>query len=93
MKKTKTTKFSPYGKKPNKFLAWVNKKGKWVILSTGIFLAIGITALIVGFGLAYGWLAVLQWFGSRWAIYIYILLGLLVFLVIWVIHKAKMEEK
>lgn len=87
----KTKKYNPY-KKKNKFLEFVNKKGKWVLLSTGIFLLVGIAAIVVGFGLANGWESVLAWFGSRWAIYLYILLGLLFFLVLWIIYKAKMEE-
>lgn len=79
-------------KKPNKFWAWVNKKGKWVLLSLLIFAVFGITALIVGFGLAYGWLSVLQWFGSKWAIMIYVLIVFIIFGAIWFIHKAKMEK-
>lgn len=79
-------------KKPNKFCAWVNKKGKWVLLSLLIFAVFGITALIVGFGLANGWLSVLQWFGSKWAIMIYVLIVFIIFGAVWFIHKAKMEK-
>lgn len=79
-------------KKPNKFWAWVNKKGKWVLLSLLIFAVFGITALIVGFGLANGWLSVLRWFGSKWAIMIYVLIVFIIFGAIWFIHKAKMEK-
>ncbi len=79
-------------KKPNKFWAWVNKKGKWVLLSSLIFAVFGITALIVGFGLANGWLSVLQWFGSKWAVMIYVLIVFIIFGAIWFIHKAKMEK-
>lgn len=79
-------------KKPNKFWAWVNKKGKWVLLSLLIFAVFGITALIVGFGLTNGWLSVLRWFGSKWAIMIYVLIVFIIFGAIWFIHKAKMEK-
>lgn len=79
-------------KKPNKFWAWVNKKGKWVLLSLLIFAVFSITALIVGFGLTNGWLSVLQWFGSKCAIMIYVLIVFIIFGAIWFIHKAKMEK-
>ena len=67
-------------------------KSKYIIWGTIAFAILGIIVLIVGFGMAYGWMAVLQWFGSRWAIYIYILLGFLGFLVAWVIFKMKVGE-
>lgn len=67
-------------------------KSKWIIISTIIFAVLGVTALIVGFGLTYGWQSVLNWFGSRWAIYIYILIGIIVFLTAWVLFRKKIEE-
>lgn len=67
-------------------------KSKWVILSTAIFALLGITLLIVGFGVTYGWMSVLEWFGSRWAIYVYIIVGLLIFLIAWVVFKQKIGE-
>jgi len=75
-----------------------NKKGifqgksKWIIISTIIFAILGITALILGFGLTNGWMSVLMWFGSRWAIYVYIVIALLAFIVIWVYFKGKIGE-
>lgn len=75
-----------------------NKKGilqgksKWVIISTIAFVILGIALIVIGFGVTYGWLSVLQWFGSRWAIYIYIIIGLLVFLFAFVIFKQKIGE-
>lgn len=75
-----------------------NKKGilqgksKWVIISTIAFVILGIALIVVGFGVTYGWLSVLQWFGSRWAIYIYIIIGLLGFLFAFVIFKQKIGE-
>lgn len=75
-----------------------NKKGilqgksKWVIISTIAFVILGIALIVIGFGVTYGWLSVLQWFGSRWAIYIYIIIGLLGFLFAFVIFKQKIGE-
>lgn len=75
-----------------------NKKGifqgksKWIIISTIIFAILGITALILGFGLTNGWMSVLMWFGSRWAIYVYIVIALVAFIVIWVYFKGKIGE-
>ena len=66
-----------------------NGKNKWIVISTIIFAIIGIASIVIGFGLTYGWLAVLQWFGSRWAIYIYIIIAILGFLVVWLIFKNK----
>lgn len=65
-------------------------KSKWIIISTIIFAVLGIVALILGFGFTNGFMSVLLWFGSRWAIYIYIIIGLLVFLLAWVIFKHKL---
>lgn len=75
-----------------------NKKGilqgknKWIIISTFAFVILGIALIIIGFGVTNGWLSVLQWFGSRWAIYVYIIIGLLGFLFAWVIFKQKIGE-
>jgi len=72
-----------------KIKAFIEGKGKWVIISTTIFALIGLIALVVGFGLTYGWMAVLSWFVSRWAIYIYIIIALIGFVVVWVIFRQK----
>ncbi len=79
-------------KRPNKFKEWLDKKGKWVILSFIIFAFVGIVALVVGFGLANGWKELLMWFGSKWAIMLYVLLGFLIFGIVWFVHKARMEK-
>jgi len=67
-------------------------KSKWIIISTIIFAILGITALILGFGFTNGFMSVLMWFGSRWAIYIYIVVALLGFLIAWVYFKNKIGE-
>lgn len=68
-------------------------KSKWIIWSTIIFAILGIVSLIVGFSIAKGFMTVLAWFGSRWAIYIYILLALVGFLVTWIIFKKKIGDE
>ncbi len=65
---------------------------KLIIISTIMFGVLGITALILGFGLTNGWNTVLAWFSSRWAIYVYIGVALLAFLVVFLVFKTKMEK-
>lgn len=79
-------------KKPTKLQKFVNDKGKWAIVSIVIFAIIGIVALLVGYAMQKGWDYVLHWFVSRWAIYVYIALGLVGFIVVWVVHQSKMKE-
>ena len=67
-------------------------RNKKVVVSTIIFAILGITAIVVGFGLTDGWASVLAWLGSRWAIYIYIMLALVIFVVVWVLFKNKIGE-
>lgn len=67
-------------------------RNKKVVISTIIFAILGITAIVVGFGLTDGWASVLAWLVSRWAIYIYIMLALVIFVVVWVLFKNKIGE-
>lgn len=75
-------------KKKNK----LEKRTVIAIVSTGSFLLIGILALVIGFAIKDGWASVLAWFASRWAIYIYIAIAIMVFLLVWFIHKRRMEK-
>ena len=68
------------------------KATKWIIISTIVFALVGITALVLGFGLTNGWASVLRWFGSRWAIYIYIGVALFAFLIVFLVHRKRMEK-
>ena len=67
-------------------------KNKWVIISTIIFGILGIVALVLGFGIANGFDSVLRWFGSRWAIYIYILAGFMVFVILWLWFRKEVND-
>ena len=79
-------------KKKRGFSKFIQEHGKWAIVGTIVFALIGITALVVGNGLAYGWDSVRAWFTSRWGIYVYIIVGFLGFLIAWVIFKMKMGD-
>lgn len=78
--------------KNKKKKAFLEGKNKYVFFGTIGFATLGIVSLVVGFGLSKGWLSVLNWFTSRWAIYIYIIVALLGFLVAYLIFKKKMGE-
>lgn len=49
----------------------LSKKAR-VYLGTGLFLLFGCAAMLLGFGWANGWDYVIKWFGSRWAVCVYI---------------------
>ena len=70
----------------------MTKGGKMALASTIAFAVVGITAIIVGFGLQYGFDAVIGWFASRWAVYLYIALALGAFVGAWAIHEHRMKE-
>ena len=68
------------------------KAKKWGIMSSIIFVVIGIVAIVVGFGISDGWESVLNWFTSRWSIYVYIAAAFLVFLAAYTIFKSKIGD-
>ena len=70
----------------------LDKATKVAIITTISFLLVGIAAMVIGFGIKDGWLSVAKWFVSRWAIYVYIALLLMVFVLLWFIHKRRMEK-
>lgn len=64
-----------------KFLKFVNSKGgKKTLIGTSLFLVFGLACFVIGYGLVDGWEKVIAWFGSRWAIMVYIALGFWVLL-------------
>lgn len=73
-----------------KFVDFVNSKGgKGVFFGTIGFLVFGLACFVVGYGLVDGWDAVIAWFTSRWAIYVYIFVFLWVVIVLAIMHYAK----
>lgn len=68
------------------------KSGKITIISTTVFLLIGITALVLGYGLSEGWHVVLAWFTSKWAMYVYVGIGFYVLIILHIIILSKKYE-
>jgi len=62
------------------------------IIGTVSFLIVGLAAFVIGYGVKDGWEAVGRWFTSRWAIYVYIAIVLLAFVLVWYIHRRRMEK-
>lgn len=75
-----------------KFLKKHIKIPLWTIITTGIFLSLGILGLVLGFGLTNGWESVALWFTGRWAIYVYILIAILILIGVWALYKKFMKE-
>ena len=64
-----------------KLLKFINTKGgKRTLIGTSLFLIFGIACFVIGYGLVDGWEQVIAWFGSQWAIMVYIALGFWVLL-------------
>lgn len=56
------------------------------------FALLGILAIMIGFAIRDGWASVFAWFTSRWAVYVYITLALLTFVLIYFLHRRRMEK-
>ena len=52
------------------------KKPKIFILAVGVILLLGILAFVLAYGLSDGWDAVAAWFGSQYAVLLYVGVGL-----------------
>lgn len=64
-------------KRKKRFKEWVNSKGgKGFLIGSIAFLIFGLACIVVGFGLTKGWDFIYKWFTSRWAVYVYIAIGL-----------------
>lgn len=74
-------------KKLNDFIA--SKGGKWAIFGTLSFLLFGIACFVVGYGIVDGWDAVIKWFSSKWAIMLYVFIGLWAVVIAWVVYIGK----
>lgn len=71
-----------------------DKKTLKIYLATGLFLLFGLACIVCGYGFADGWDKVLGWFTSRWAVYVYVFLGLYAFGVafIWLWTRNTKDE-
>lgn len=70
-----------------------SKGGRGVIIGSSIFLVFGLACFIVGYGLIDGWDAVLAWFSSRWAVMVYIFVGLWIIMILWIYYIFKTTNK
>ena len=68
------------------------KGGKATIIGTSIFLLVGIASLVLAYGLKDGWASVLAWFTSRWAMYIYVGIGIWIIAVLYIVYISKKYE-
>lgn len=69
-----------------------SRGGKLTIIGTTVFLLIGLTALVLGYGLSDGWEVVLAWFTSKYAMYVYVGLGFYVILILYIIVLSQKYE-
>lgn len=66
--------------------------GKLTVIGSTAFLLIGIVSLVLAYAIKDGWESVLAWFTSRWAMYIYVGLGLWIIAVLYIIIISKKYE-
>ena len=68
----------------------LNGKYQFLIISA-IVIFVGLLAFVLAYGLSSGWLAVAKWFGSKWAIILYIGVGAWILFAIWlyVLERVK----
>ena len=67
----------------------MNKRNKIVLILFAVFLSLALIFVILGFALAGN--DIIAWFGSKWAMWVYVILGLygLTILFIWISDKIK----
>ena len=68
----------------------------WYI-GLGVFALLGIACFVVGYGLKDGWEAVLAWFTSKWAMWVYVFavlyIVILIGYVLWKKDKDALDGK
>lgn len=73
---------------------FVNSKGgKATVIGTVAFIVLGLLALFIAFVIKDGIESVLKWFGSEWAIRMYIGLAFCAFGILWLILWSKRYEE
>lgn len=67
------------------------KKKLFIIVSAAIIL-FGLFIFILSYGLSKGWAAVGAWFGSKWAILLYVSIGVYALFVVWLLIAEKVKN-
>lgn len=67
----------------------MSARAKWTLL-VGAFLVVGLVAMVVGFKLA--GFDILAWFSSKYAMIVYIVLGLYAFIVAYVLIMEYLQK-
>lgn len=66
-------------------------------LGLGVFALLGIACFVLGYGLKDGWEAVLAWFTSKWAMWVYVFAALYIVIlagyVLWKKDKDALDGK
>lgn len=77
-----------------------SKKGKFkklkkkylFIIVSAIIVAVGIFAFVLASGIANGWASVAAWFGSSDAIFLYMIVGLYLVIVAYLLIRERIEK-
>lgn len=71
-----------------------NKEGMtlaWLI-GAGVFALIGIASFVIGYGLKDGWDAVIAWFTSKWAMWVYVFAAAYAFILLGYVFWKKNRD-
>ena len=79
-----------FKKKVAKFFR--TKGGKATVFGTLGFIVFAIACLVLGYGLSEGWDVVIAFFSSKWIWYIYVGLGLYIFIILYILFIANLYE-
>lgn len=69
-----------------------SKKKKTFIIVSLLIIIVGIITFVLAYGLSDGWQAVAEWFVSKYAVMLYIILGCYSLLVLWLIISDRIKK-
>ena len=72
-------------------MAQKSKRNLFLIVS-GIIILVGIVCFVLAYGISQGWDVLVAWFGSKWAVILYILLGCYGIFVAWLLISDKIKN-
>lgn len=72
-------------------MAQKSKKNLFLIVSL-IVILVGLVCFILAYGISQGWDVLIAWFGSKWAIILYILLGCYALFAGWLLISDKIKN-